>query len=175
MAGSQTPLYPCNTIWGSVHYMILTQPLVRLTAAHYQSAASMISFAQVSTAQWSDTFLVGMFSFQLEYHLMSILFQQCDMTIWDKILQHSMPWLTCLFLFAPMWLYLAADKTNVCLLYNPHITIEVKLRDKVLCYICISIYNSLQVNVHDIECTWRYTAYVQYLVRWLAGLYKLTK
>ena len=48
-------LYTCNTSWRSVHYMILNKPLVRLTTAHYQSTVSMISFAQVLTAQWSDT------------------------------------------------------------------------------------------------------------------------
>ena len=48
-------LYTCNTSWRSVHYMILSKPLVRLTTADYQCTVSMISFAQVLTAQWSDT------------------------------------------------------------------------------------------------------------------------
>ena len=33
----------------------INNPLVRLTTVHYQSTVSMISFAQVLTAQWSDT------------------------------------------------------------------------------------------------------------------------
>ena len=48
-------LYTHNTSWCSVHYMIFSKPLVRLTTAHYQSTVSVISFAQVLTAQWSDT------------------------------------------------------------------------------------------------------------------------
>ena len=48
-------LYTRNTSWCSVHYMILNKPLVRLTTVHYQSAVSMISLAQVLTAQWSNT------------------------------------------------------------------------------------------------------------------------
>ena len=48
-------LYTCNTSWHSVHYMILNKPLIRLTTVHYQSAVSMISFAQVLTGQWSNT------------------------------------------------------------------------------------------------------------------------
>ena len=35
--------------------LYINKPLVRLTTVHYQSAVSMISFAQVLTAQWSDT------------------------------------------------------------------------------------------------------------------------
>ena len=35
--------------------MILNKPLVRLTTVDYQCAVSMISFAQVLTAQWSNT------------------------------------------------------------------------------------------------------------------------
>ena len=55
MALESSSLYTHNTSWCSVHYMILNKPLVRLTTAHYQSAVSMISFAQVLTAQWSNT------------------------------------------------------------------------------------------------------------------------
>ena len=44
-------LYTHNTSRHSVHYMILNKPLVKLTTVHYQSAVSMISFAQVLTAQ----------------------------------------------------------------------------------------------------------------------------
>ena len=35
--------------------LYINKPLVRLTTVHYQSAVSMISFAQVLTVQWSDT------------------------------------------------------------------------------------------------------------------------
>ena len=35
--------------------MILSKPLVILNAVHYQSGVIMISFAQVSTVQWSNT------------------------------------------------------------------------------------------------------------------------
>ena len=68
-SSESSSLYTCNTSWRSVHYMILNKPLVRLTTVHYQSAVSMISFAQVSTAQWSNTipcrnvrFLIGIIS-----------------------------------------------------------------------------------------------------------------
>ena len=44
-------LYTSNTSLHSVHYMILNKPLVSLTTVHYQSAVSMISFAQDLTAQ----------------------------------------------------------------------------------------------------------------------------
>ena len=35
--------------------LYINKPLVRLTTAYYQSAVSMISFAQVLTVQWSNT------------------------------------------------------------------------------------------------------------------------
>ena len=35
--------------------LYINKPLVRLTTAHYQSAVSMISFAQVLTVQWCNT------------------------------------------------------------------------------------------------------------------------
>ena len=67
-------LYTCNTSWCSVHYIILNKPLVRLTTAQYQSTVSMISFAQVLTAQWSDTipcrnvqFLIGIISHNIPF------------------------------------------------------------------------------------------------------------
>ena len=69
-------LYTCNTSWRSVHYMILNKPLVRLTTADYQSAVSMISFAQVLTAQWSDTIPCRNFRFQVRITSHDIPFQQ---------------------------------------------------------------------------------------------------
>ena len=51
LAGSRTPYVHVILSLRSVHYKILTQPLVRLTTVHYQSAVSMISFAQVLTVQ----------------------------------------------------------------------------------------------------------------------------
>ena len=69
-------LYTCNTSWRSVHYMILNKPLVRLTTAHYQSAISMISFAQVLTVQWSDTIPCRNVQFPLRITSHDILFQQ---------------------------------------------------------------------------------------------------
>ena len=68
-------LYTCNTSWCSVHYMILNKPLVRLTTAHYQSAVSMISFAQVLTAQWSNTIPCWNVQFQVGITSHNILFQ----------------------------------------------------------------------------------------------------
>ena len=55
LAGSQAPYihvilsYIVSITW------YINQPLVRLLTVHYQSAVSMISFAQVLTAQWSNT------------------------------------------------------------------------------------------------------------------------
>ena len=69
-------LYTRNTSWYSVYYMILNKPLVRLTTAHYQSAVSMISFAQVLTAQWSDTIPCWNVQFQVGITSHDILFQQ---------------------------------------------------------------------------------------------------
>ena len=68
-------LYTCNTSWCSVHYIILNKPLVRLTTVHYQSAVSMISFAQVLTAQWSDTIPCRNVQFQVGITSHDILFQ----------------------------------------------------------------------------------------------------
>ena len=68
-------LYTRNTIWCSVHYMILSKPLVRLTTVHYQSAVSMISFAQVLTAQWSDTIPCRNVQFQVGITSHDIPFQ----------------------------------------------------------------------------------------------------
>ena len=68
-------LYTCNTSWCSVHYMILNKPLVRLTTVHYQSAVSMISFAQVLTVQWSDTISCWNVWFQVRITSHYILFQ----------------------------------------------------------------------------------------------------
>ena len=56
--------------------MILIQPLVRLTTVHYQSAVSMISFAQVLTVQWSDTIPCQNVRFQVRITSHNILFQQ---------------------------------------------------------------------------------------------------
>ena len=67
-------LYTCNTSWHSVHYMILNKPLVRLTTVHYQSTVSMISFAQVLTAQWSDTIPCWNVRFQVGITSYYILF-----------------------------------------------------------------------------------------------------
>ena len=74
-------LYTCNTSWCSVHYMILNKPLVRLTTAHYQSAVNMISFAQVLTAQWSDTIPCQNVQFQVGIISHNIPFQQFPWTI----------------------------------------------------------------------------------------------
>ena len=40
-------LYTCDTILRSVHYMIHYSAISKIITAHYQSAVSMISFAQV--------------------------------------------------------------------------------------------------------------------------------
>ena len=69
-------LYTCNTSWRSVHYMILNKPLVRFTTVHYQSAVRMISFAQVLTAQWSDTIPCRNIRFQVRITSHDIPFQQ---------------------------------------------------------------------------------------------------
>ena len=76
LAGSRTPYIHVILSLCSVHYKILTQPLVRLTTAHYQSAVSMISFAQVLTAQWSDTIPCPNVWFQVRITSHDILFQQ---------------------------------------------------------------------------------------------------
>ena len=68
-------LYTCNTSWRSVHYTILNKPLVRLTTVHYHSTVSMISFAQVLTAQWSDTIPCWNVQFQVRITSHNILFQ----------------------------------------------------------------------------------------------------
>ena len=44
-------LYTCDTILCSVHYMIHYSAISKNITAHYQSAVSMISFAQVRTVQ----------------------------------------------------------------------------------------------------------------------------
>ena len=69
-------LYTCNTSWHSVHYTILNKPLVRLTTVHYQSAVSMIWFAQVLIVQWSDTIPCQNVRFQVGITSHNILFQQ---------------------------------------------------------------------------------------------------
>ena len=66
-------LYTCNTSWHSVHYMILNKPLVKLTTAHYQSAVSMISFAQVLTVQWSNTIPCWNVWFHISWYSISTL------------------------------------------------------------------------------------------------------
>ena len=53
--------------------MMLNKPLVRLTTAHYQSPVSMISFAQVLTAQLSNTIPCQTFQVGITSH--NILFQ----------------------------------------------------------------------------------------------------
>ena len=58
--------------------MILNKPLVRLTTAHYQSAVSMISFAQVLTVQWSDTIPCQNVQFQVRITSHNIPFQQAS-------------------------------------------------------------------------------------------------
>ena len=68
-------LYTCNTSWHSVYYMILNKPLVRLTTVHYQSTISMISFAQVLTAQWSNTIPCQNVQFQVRITSHNISFQ----------------------------------------------------------------------------------------------------
>ena len=68
-------LYTCNTSWHSVHYIIRNKPLVRLTTVHYQSTVSMISFAQVLTAQWSDTIPCWNVQFQVGIASHDIPFQ----------------------------------------------------------------------------------------------------
>ena len=77
-------LYTCSTSWHSVHYMILNKPLVRLTTAHYQSTVSMISFAQVLTAQWSNTIPCCNVWFQVGITSHNIPFQQylCALVHW---------------------------------------------------------------------------------------------
>ena len=54
----------------------IDKPLVRLTTAHYQSAVSTISFAQVLTAQWSDTIPCRNVRFQVGITSLDIPFQQ---------------------------------------------------------------------------------------------------
>ena len=56
--------------------MIPIKPLVRLTTAHYQSAVSMISFAQALTAQWSDIIPCRNIWFQVGITSHGIPFQQ---------------------------------------------------------------------------------------------------
>ena len=56
--------------------LYINKPLVRLTTAHYQSAVSMISFAQVLTAQWSDTIPRRNVRFQVGITSPDIPFQQ---------------------------------------------------------------------------------------------------
>ena len=56
--------------------LYINKPLVRLTTVHYQSAVSMISFAQVLTAQWSDTIPKWDVQFQVGITSPDILFQQ---------------------------------------------------------------------------------------------------
>ena len=69
MAGSRAPYihvilsYVVSITW------YITQPLVSFTTAHYQSAVSMISFAQVWTVQWSDTIPKQNVWFSIGIHL----------------------------------------------------------------------------------------------------------
>ena len=58
--------------------LYINKPLVRLTTVHYQSAVSMISFAQVLTAQWSDTIPKRNVRFQVGITSHDIPFQQTD-------------------------------------------------------------------------------------------------
>ena len=51
MTGSQAPYIHAILSYVVSITKYIKQPLVRLTTAHYQSAVSMISFAQVLTAQ----------------------------------------------------------------------------------------------------------------------------
>ena len=77
-------LCTCNTSWRSVHYMILNKPLVRLTTVHYQSTVSMISFAQVLTAQWSNT--IPCWNVQFQVGITSH-----DIPFWHPLLFHHKP------------------------------------------------------------------------------------
>ena len=76
MGGSRAPYiqvilsYIVSITW------YITQSLVRLTTAHYQSTVSMISFAQVLTAQWSDTIPSWNVQFQVRITSHNIPFQQ---------------------------------------------------------------------------------------------------
>ena len=67
--------------------MILNKPLVRLTTAHYQSAVSMISFAQVLTVQCSDTIPCQNVQFQVGVTSHDILFQQELLTNLFEVIQ----------------------------------------------------------------------------------------
>ena len=82
MAGSQAPLYTCYAILCSVYYMILTQPLVRLTTVYYQSTVSMISFAQVQTVQWSNTIPCQNVRFTYGIHLTLFRFNNGNTGVW---------------------------------------------------------------------------------------------
>ena len=77
-------LYTRNTSWRSVYYMILNKPLVRLTTVHYQSTVSMISFAQVLTAQWSNT--IPCWNVQFQVGITSH-----DIPFWHPLLFHHKP------------------------------------------------------------------------------------
>ena len=63
--------------------LYINKPLVRLTTAHYQSAVSMISFAQVLTAQWSDTIPKRNVQFSFGITSLDILFQHNDVSQYD--------------------------------------------------------------------------------------------
>ena len=68
----------CRPDLTQVLALYINKPLVRLTTVHYQSAVSMISFAQVLTVQWSDTIPKRNVQFQVGITSHGILFQQCD-------------------------------------------------------------------------------------------------
>ena len=72
--------------------MILSKPLVRLTTAHYQSTVSMISFAQVWAAQWSDMIPSQNVQFTIGIHL--TLFRFNSIKVWSCG-HHSLTYLRC--------------------------------------------------------------------------------
>ena len=85
MAQSQAP-YICVILADVVSITwYINKPLVRLTTVHYQSAVSMISFAQVLTAQWSDTIPCQNVQFQAGIPSHDILFQQEYLEEWKHL------------------------------------------------------------------------------------------
>ena len=78
MAGSWAPYIPVILSYIVSITWYITQPLVSDTTAHYQSAVSMISFAQTWTAQWSDTIPSWNVQLIVRIHLTWFCFNKYD-------------------------------------------------------------------------------------------------
>ena len=82
LAGSQTPYIHVILSYVVSITLYITQPLVRILLWFINPSVSMISFAQVWTAQWSNTIPCWNVQFQVGIHLTSFCFN-IHLSLWS--------------------------------------------------------------------------------------------